>query len=909
MKKFKVWLNNIKEKKSRNQGLTKFSTWIVNHKAIVISIFAVLMVLAVVGNFFVKKESDVISYLDNETITKQGLATLEEEFNIIGDFSMGISYLNKDQVSKIVKDIEKKNAETVVNYEGKTMNPINKMVWIGTFDALDSLSGVVPSIKATDVTTIKTNLANKFVLHTQVGEETVDTYVISVYFTIPNSADDTAAFINEMQKIVETRIQEYIDAGTCNAPSVDGAYAFTGSAQNSKSLLESSVGDMPKFVIIAVVAVFFILLFTTRSYLEPLVFLATLGISILLNMGTNIIAGQPMGTVSSITASCATILQLAVAMDYAIFLMHTFYEEQRTTPDPKQAMIQAMPKTIKSVVASSLTTVGGFVALFFMKFGIGYDLGFVLAKGVLLSLITVICLQPVIIILTSKWIIKTQHKWKPLTPRLKFDSKIITKKGVSIPIIVVCIGLLIPAAMFQNKVDLTFISVKEENKNPTVSEIALEASSNQVIVMTPYVIDDNNPQYAFIKQVYRIGYKSATEYTEGTQYYWQQVLDSNRDKVVEIEINSAEEFQTRKAEAKLLNTDVFVRDTEVNPINDIFSVTTLLEDDQFSDLLNTSGIVQRLIYSQLLQSFISNVDSNNPPKVGVDTSIHYLLYTMTIDGEKEDPKSFLTVSAIQSIAAETFNSETYASTPIKMTGNVVAAKELSEVTPKDYTIVNILSVVIIFLILLFTFKSFFLSVILVMVIETGIWINLSLSYFFHQQLHFMAYLIVSAIILGATVDYAILLTSKYKEEKATGATGQAAIRNAIYRSAPSVITSGSIFFVACLAIMLVSTNMIVKQITQLLARNAVFSVVLTFTFLPSILSIKERIYKAIRIKMGKGDPDEGKSNGSVYAVSSKDLEEFKAEHLEAIENTMAEQVEDVVIDAPMQDFAKDDKKD
>ncbi len=895
MANFKDWFQNLRQKMQSNTGLTKFSRWIVNHRAIVIGIFAVLMILAVVGNFFVKKESDVISYLDSDTVTKQGLATLQEEFGIIGDFSMGISYLNQDQVADIVGKIEKKNGS-------KSKLHIKKMVWVGTFDNLISLRNfpnwqtIDNSGGDDDIAKMQANLAKKFVIESDVDGEKVETYIISVYFDTPNSADETANAITQMEKIVRNSIQDYIDKGKCKAPSVDRAYSFTGSAQNSKSLLESSVGDMPKFVIIAVIAVFIILLFTTKSYLEPLIFLATLGISILLNMGTNIIAGKPMGIVSSITASCATILQLAVAMDYAIFLMHTYYEELRTTPDPKQAMIQAMPKTIKSVVASSLTTVGGFVALFFMKFGIGYDLGFVLAKGVILSLITVICLQPVIILFFSKWIAKTEHKWKPLTPRLKFDSKIITKKGVCIPIIVICLGLLIPAAMFQNKVDLTFISVTAENKNPTVAEQALESSSNQLIVMTPYVMGDNDPQYSFIEQSYRVGYVKASSYEEGKEYFSQDAVS----------------FKMKKED---ITSDTFVADTyyvrdpSVNTIVDVFSATTIFRKDQFNELITIGGsnnrdYVKVSVYSNLLQNFISNSYKSNGdgtadmPIVGEDKSVPYLLYTMTIDGEKEDKASFNTVAAISTIASNTFADAKYSDAPLKMTGNVVAAKELSEVTPNDYKLVNILSVVIIFIILLFTFRSFFLSVILVMVIETGIWINLSISYFFHQQLHFMAYLIVSAIALGATVDYAILLTSKYQEEKENGATGQAAIRNAIYRAAPGVLTSGSIFFVACLAVELVSTNVIVQQITQLLARNAVFSAVLVFTFLPSILSIKERIYKGIMIKMGKGNPDEGKSNESIYAVSSKDLEKFKNSHPESIEAAVENALgEDVVVDA------------
>ena len=195
-------------------------------------------------------------------------------------------------------------------------------------------------------------------------------------------------------------------------------------AQNARVLVDSSVNDMPKFVAAAVVCVFIILFVSTNSYLEPIIFLATLGISILLNMGTNLIAGNPMGTISTITSSCASILQLAISMDYSIFLMHTYYEEKRLGKSPQDALIAAMPKTLKSIMASALTTIGGFVALFFMTYGMGYDLGFVLAKGVLLSLLAVLFVQPILIFVFRKWIDKTHHDWI-ITPRLNFVGKTI----------------------------------------------------------------------------------------------------------------------------------------------------------------------------------------------------------------------------------------------------------------------------------------------------------------------------------------------------------------------------------------------------------------------------------------------------------------------------------------------------
>lgn len=922
MSKIKDLFKSKKDKHADNQNnaLAKFSHFVMTHKAAILIVFVVLIIAAVIGNTFVKKQSDVISYLDNDTVTKHGLATLQSNFNIIGDFSMGISYLTEDQVAEIVDIISDAKDNTDSEYH-TNLQYINKIVWIGTFDSLknnkDRIESSIDHLNNGGVDDIMNTLSNKFVLQTEITKndgtkDTVNTYLISVYFTTANSADETIAAIDSIEEIITSKVNEYVSNGTGYADVTEATeyYTFSGSAQNSRSLLKSSVGDMPKFVVVAVIAVFIILFFTTQSYIEPLIFLATLGISILLNMGSNVIAGKdPIGTVSSITASCATILQLAVAMDYAIFLMHTYYEELRTTPRPEIALERALPKTIKSIVASSLTTVGSFIALFFMKFGIGYDLGFVLAKGVLLSLLAVVFLQPIIILYLNKWIAATnhevtksgKHQWKPLTPRLKFISKVITKKAVAIPIIVICIGLMIPGAIFQGKVNLSFISITAENENPTVPEAAIESSSNQLIVMTPYKLNDYDSQYNFVQQTYLVGYTKATSFDANATYYTQNASNYRISKAENV---TAEDFSAGT---------YYIRDNSVNTISDIFSITTVFEEDQLKDIDNldtktTSSISDKLVYTvikqtlykQLYSSFISDICSTNEAGELVYNTdadeVHYVLYTMTINGGKEDTKSYETVLDIQAIAKNVF-SEYSQST--QMTGNVVASYELSQVTPSDYTLVNVLSVVIIFLVLLFTFKSFILSVILVLVIETGIWINLSISYFMGTTLHFMAYLIVSAIALGATVDYAILLTSKYLEEKESGMSSQASIRNAIYRAAPGVLTSGSIFFVACLAVGLISTNIIVQQITSLLARNAVFSVVLVFTFLPAVLSIKERIQRAISIKRGKGDPDEGKQDVSIYSMSSKDLAKMQAAAAVAGENS--DVVIDTIVDAQTED--------
>ena len=280
--------------------INNLSKWIVNHKVIIVCVFVLLLALSVVGNMFVKKESDVISYLDDETQTIQGLTTLREEYGIIGDFSIAISHLSKEQVADILSIIQSdeflqkdgnyvkdKNGyyEKVAGLEGKTYRYVdennvktyktintylNKVVWFGTFDKLSSLENLGVITAENYDKTIST-LQNKFV----VEKDGVQTYIISLYFKTASSADETISSIDKIEEILNEKISGYIADGTLNGPYSDSTsyFSFGGSAENSRSILKSSLGDMPKFVIAAVLCVFVILLLTTNSYLEPLIFL------------------------------------------------------------------------------------------------------------------------------------------------------------------------------------------------------------------------------------------------------------------------------------------------------------------------------------------------------------------------------------------------------------------------------------------------------------------------------------------------------------------------------------------------------------------------------------------------------------------------------------------------------------
>lgn len=843
--------------------MASFTKWLLDHKVAVICVLVLLMALSVVGTILTDKESDVLSYLDPESDTSIGKQMLNEQYGIVGDTTIGISYLSREDIQRIVtfvdgtasdgayvgwdpKDVPKQSSAFSKMIEGKPLLSRN-VVWIGSFDDLDALQGGFDTFYFFDSTsipvakpdldmsleTLQQRLQDKFVKETD-GETT---YILNIYFSQSGSNNAVINALDALEKEIQRILNERIEDGTITQ--IDDAsqgYYFSGMAQNARILVDSSLNDMPKFVIAAVLVVFVILLLSSHSYLEPFIFLATLGISILLNMGTNVIAGNPIGTISTITSSCAVILQLAVAMDYSIFLSHSFQEELRTLKDPKIALMHAMPKTLKSILASALTTVGGFVALFFMNYGIGYDLGFVLAKGVILSLLAVIFIQPILLILTKKLIDKTHHNWI-VTPRLNFVGKTITNKWVSVIVIVLCVAIAVPSAYFQGLVPLNYITFTNETpeEEKSLAQREVEGTNNQLILVIPYQYDgyghiDLSKHYEFIDKIQQVGVTDetapSTDFVEGD----------------------------------------YVREdgNKFNPVSDVFTLASLfdsnlmtaVQNQKFLDFAGALMDVEAQLKAQLFGSFISNVNDET------EGSVHYMLYTINLEGDPEDIESYNTMLRIRDIASGMFDTDA-AGKHVYVTGLAQGAYDLFTVTPDDFTLVNILSAVIVFLVLLLTFRRPIMSVVLLLVIEAGIFANLTLAYLIGDKINFMAYLIVSAIELGATVDYAILFSSKYFEEK-ENCTGVVAVKNAVHRSAPSVITSASILIFTCVAVTLLTTNPIVGQITRLIAIGTCFSLILVFTLLPSILNIKERVARWYSIKKGKGDPDEGKDNVPIY---------------------------------------------
>lgn len=691
------------------------------------------------GYTFVKTNGDVTSYLNEKTETSIGKEMLEGTFEIMGDATIAMKGVSDEKLKKFVSELE-------------GLENVKQVLSLGRFDSMVEYMNdpeTLPAVKA-ELEKTYNELKNKFY------DSQKDISSISIYFTKASSSDEVIALTHTIEdKLIAMEIEEF---------------SMTGTAINARNLLESSIGEIPKFLIIAVIIILIILLFTSKSIIEPIIFLVTLGISILLNMGSNIVLGE----ISSITFSASTILQLALAMDYAVFLMHSFNEELKVSISAADAMKSALPKTLKSVLASALTTVGGFVALFFMQFGMGLDLGVVLAKGVILSLLSVITLQPVLILICNKLIIKTTHK--QLNMNLSFINKISDRSKK--PIIIVALLLVLPSFIMQYFVDISYLTMVEPKSEVTVTEAYLEDTSNQIIMMVPYSFD----------------------------------------------------LQSKKGFDFL---------DKIKSREDVSAVFTL------------GSIISREVYlsgsitgNPLIKELETNFVAKNP-----DNKTNYVLYIINIKGEVESAESYAALNEIKTLADETFGQ-------VYTTGLAQGAYDLSLVTLQDFVIVSIISALIIFLILLIGFKSFTLSTILLLVIELGIWVNLSITYMLGVQINFMAYIIISAIQLGATVDYAILLTYRFKDEKAKGLSHKEAINEAVIKVGPSIVVSAAILIFVCIGVRMVTTNLIVAQITELIARGAFMSLVLVLVLLPSIMKTVQEI---IEKKANKKDKLERKS--------------------------------------------------
>ena len=731
--------------------MKRFAKFVVKYRLIILGVMLLLMIASLFAMSYVNVNSDILSYLPEDVDMTRGLNFMKENFDMQGDAIIGVQGATYEDMQELVSLIENK---------GGTKQ--GGIIWYGLLKEMQDIDWTM--LENPWVASLVNNLLNKYGLKLEDLKEMTEqlsnnpeivslfhpddeTYLMMLQLNVPSSSNEAMDLLSE--------IENYF-----NEKGLD--YAMGGSTQITREIFDSTIGEIGKYALVAVLVMFIILLLTTNSIIDPIIFMVTLGVSIVVNMGTNLI----LPSVSVVTYAASSILQLALSMDYAIFLMHAFAEEQKKTLDNKLAMERAIPKTFSTISASALTTVGGFLALFAMRFKIGEDLGLVLAKGVFLSLVTVVLLQPCLMLLTNKIARKTQHRI--IVPKFKnVASYAVTHRKT---IVTIALLLLIPTVIMQNMVGLSYIKFVEEDPNPTAIEQKVDALSNSLVVIVP----------------------AKTESMDG---------ESN--------IKDQYEFLEKIRE----------RD-DVNAVMGLFSmlpedvaegIVNLVNDEDMGKLMASSGMDMSMI-----TGFLNN---------------GYTMYSVMINAESESAEGTKALNEIRAILDDTFGAGEY-----YITGMTQAVSDLQDITPTDFMVVSLVSVAIIFVILLFTLRSLKMSTIVVLVIEFGIFVNLSISYIFGQTVNFMAYIILSSIQLGATVDYAILYTVKYQNYLGIRSAREAAY-TALTESGVSIMTSVAILAGCCLSVSLITTNIIVSEITLMIARGSIISGILVMVLLPALLII------------------------------------------------------------------------
>ncbi|MCM8899698.1 MMPL family transporter [Caldicoprobacter algeriensis] len=672
-----------------------FSRFVVKHRKAVLALFLTLLIPSVFGIFLTRENYDILSYMPNYLNSRKGEEILEENFNLSGQAFLVV----KDREMWEVKDI-KSRIEAV--------DGVKDVIWVDDFEDITLPAEFMnPDIRK-----------NFFS-----GSSTI----LQIQFADSARSESTMRAINEIRKII------------------DRDMLFGGEPVIMNDLKAITSKEMVYYMVIAVISIYLILSASMTSFIEPLLFLASIGIAILLNMGTNVIKGE----ISFITASIAAVMQLGVSMDYSIFLLHRFEEEKQKHPNIDDAMVAAMSRTGVPVMGSALTTIAGFVALMFMKNGIGRDLGFVLAKGIIFSLLMNITVLPCLILMFNKY--ADRHRHKPIIPTFKRVSQWVVKfRWVFLVVIIV---LAVPSFLAQR-----------------------------------------NLQYYYSMEHY-------------------------------LPENSRAAVDTDKIRESFMNTEVVY---VLIPDEGAIKEKELINRIETIDAVDSVAALSRQIDVTIPESFIPRDIREKYVKGG------YRYFEVRLKTPSDDPRTFEAVDHIREAAGEMFG-EYY------VTGSPALTRDLAGLVAADNKTVSIISIGLILAIIGFSYMSLSLPFLLVLVIEMAIWINLSIPYFQGVTVSSLTPIVIGAIQLGATVDYAILFTSRYKENRERMKDRLEAIRQTIEDTGRSVLTSALTMIAATLGIALIASIKATGELTMMIGRGAAISMAVIFLGLPSVFLIFDRL--------------------------------------------------------------------
>ena len=679
--------------------MEKLGRKIVRFRIPIFIIGLLLLIPSVFGYINTRVNYDVLYYLPDSIETMQGQDILVDEFGT-GAYSMFIceGMENKD-VAKLKEQIE-------------DVEHVSKVVWYDSFADISIPMEMLPDD-----------------LYEFFNNKDADSTLMVVLYDTSMSADETMEAIETIRGLVKDQCF------------ISGMSAVVTDTKNL------SAQEVPIYVLIAVILAVVVLSLTMDSAIMPLFFLLSIGMAIVYNLGSNVFKGE----ISYVTQALAAVLQLGVTMDYSIFLWHSYEEQQeRFNGDKKRAMAHAISGTITSVVGSSITTVAGFIALCFMSFTLGMDLGVVMAKGVIFGVICCVTVLPSMILVFDKVIEKTKHK--PIIPDLGIISKWIVKHYRAF--IVAFIIILIPAVYGYNHTDVYY------DLAGTLPESLDSITANN---------------------------KLNDEYDMGATHMI--LADSH--------------LSSKEAKAML------------------------------SEIEKVDGVKMALGYDSLVGPGI--------PKDIIPDNIKDVL--------QSENYQLMIVSSEYAVASDEVNAQCeeinniikkYDSNAM-LIGEAPCTKDLIEITDEDFTRVSAVSIGAIFFIILLVFKSASLPVILVAVIEFAIFINMGIPCYTHTTLPFIASIVIGTIQLGATVDYAILMTNKYKRARSRGAEKKDAITTALEGSIQSIIVSALSFFAATFGVGMYSNIDMISSLCSLMARGAIISMFVVIFILPSMFMVFDRL--------------------------------------------------------------------
>lgn len=680
--------------------MKKFGKVVVKLRIPILVLSFLLLIPSVLGYFNTRVNYDILYYLPSDIDTMQGQDILLDDFGKGAYAMVVVDGMNKSNVSKLVKKVEGvDHVASVISY-----------------------SGVVGDDVPSEI------LPDKF--RSYFENEDSGATLFAIFFDDTTSSDDTMKAIQEVRDVTDN--QCYI-AG------------MSAVVTDTKTMAEK---ETPFYVLVAVVLVCIVLAIFMDSFLVPVFFMISIGMAIVYNLGSNYFLGE----VSYITKALAAVLQLGVTLDYSIFLWHSYKEAKEETPDDHhEAMAVAIGNTLTSVVGSSITTVAGFIALCFMSFTLGLDLGVVMAKGVVLGVIGCVTILPSLILTFDRSLEKTMHR--EIMPNFDKPARwIVNHSWIFLIIFVLLLG---PAIYGYNNTKVY------------------------------YDLSDTLPEKLNCSQAN----KMLADNFDGTNSIYMILADSNL---------SAEDSNAM-----------------MNEVNDLDGISFALSID--------SALGGEIPTEMLPDSLVSELKGDEYQIMMVSTN-----YTIASDEINDQ------INKVDAIAKK-YDAKSM------VIGEAPCTKDLITITDKDFKTVSAVSIVAIFFIIFFVLKSISLPVILVAAIEFAIFVNMGIPYYTGTTIPFISSVVIGTIQLGATVDYAILMTTRYKRERAAGNSKKESISIALGTSIPSIIVSALGFFAATFGVGMIASVDMIASLCTLMARGAIISMFVVIFVLPSLFVLLDKV--------------------------------------------------------------------